>query len=646
MASKKQKRKREHQLRQGQDHTRGSGREQVYYVEGMHCPTCEILLEKKLIALESVEAVDASTAKSRVVIEYEGEAPRVGELNELMKPEGYSFALTRPLEKRTSRWASAAKVCIAVVVAVTLIIILQKAGLARLVTVNAKSSLPAFLLLGLVAGFSSCAALVGGIVLSMSKQWGELYSPEDPLKKRLEPHLLFNVGRLISFALLGALLAAIGGGLRLTPTFSAVLVIAISMVMIVLGLQMLGVRFLRRSQFTMPRSVTRYVADEEHFKGRYMPFALGALTFFLPCGFTITAQSFALLSGNPINGALIMLAFALGTLPMLLVIGFSSVKFLEKPRLAATFLKVAGVIVLFFALFNINNQLVVLNAPNLADLVSPSSSAPTASVVPNLPPLVDGKQVLKMEASASGYVPNDLTVRAGVPVVWEIKDTGTSGCTNAIISQDLFGGQIPLTSGQTSTKEFTPEKPGKYRFSCWMGMVTGTITAVTEKVPQDLSSPKSGEGLASRSSSTAPQSTATTPEAAVAPIPDTAASDGLPAVIEGKQVLEMEASASGYAPSRFKVRVGVPVQWRITDNGTSSCTNALKSDSLFKGTVALQSGKTVVKEFTPEKVGRYRFSCWMGMVTGTIDVVDPANPDQRSFEYDESTRPSSNCCGI
>ncbi|KKQ92325.1 MAG: Heavy metal transport/detoxification protein [Candidatus Shapirobacteria bacterium GW2011_GWE1_38_92] len=96
-----------------------------------------------------------------------------------------------------------------------------------------------------------------------------------------------------------------------------------------------------------------------------------------------------------------------------------------------------------------------------------------------------------MEANARGYFPANLTVRAGVPVRWEITDTGTSGCTNAIISRALFTGQIDLTPGQTSVKDFTVSQPGNYRFSCWMGMVTGTIQAVDENgnaPPADLSS--------------------------------------------------------------------------------------------------------------------------------------------------------------
>ena len=97
-----------------------------------------------------------------------------------------------------------------------------------------------------------------------------------------------------------------------------------------------------------------------------------------------------------------------------------------------------------------------------------------------LAPIVNGKQILKMDSSASGYKPNYFKVLAGVPVKWEIVDKGTSGCTNAIISKGLFDEEITLLPGQTSVKEFTPTKPGKYKFSCWMGMVSGIIEVINE----------------------------------------------------------------------------------------------------------------------------------------------------------------------
>jgi uncharacterized protein len=323
--------------------------------------------------------------------------------------------------------------------------------------------------------------LVGGIILSMSKQWSEIYSKDASTLEKLKPHFMFNTGRLISYGIFGAILGALGSKLSLSPTLGSILIIAVSVIMFFLALQMLGVKSFQKFQITMPKFITRGVADETKFKGRFLPFLMGALTFILPCGFTIAAQGLALLSGSPLQGGLIMFLFALGTTLPLLAIGLSSVKFSAKPHLSSQFLKVAGVLVLFFAFFNINSQLNVLGAPSLNNLSFGSGS----SVKTNQPsaedgfaPIVNGKQVLSMKASSSGYTPNYFKIKAGIQVRWEIDDTGTSGCTNAIISRNLFAGQIDLTPGKVSVKEFTPKTAGQYKFSCWMGMISGTIEVV------------------------------------------------------------------------------------------------------------------------------------------------------------------------
>jgi plastocyanin len=197
----------------------------------------------------------------------------------------------------------------------------------------------------------------------------------------------------------------------------------------------------------------------------------------------------AILSGNPLTGALILGLFALGTFVPLALISFTSARLLSNQRWRASFLKAAGVLVLFFALFTFNNQLNALGLPSLSNLfVAPSSASDfttstKASATANLPPILDGVQVLQMKASSRGYTPNALVVRAGVPIRWEIEDVGTSGCTNAIVSRSLFQGEIGLTPGQTSVVEFTIPNPGKYKFSCWMGMISGSIEAVEVSSP-------------------------------------------------------------------------------------------------------------------------------------------------------------------
>jgi len=471
-------------------------KEHTYYIKGMHCASCEVLIEKKLLGLRNIKSVESSAARGEALIEYENKRPAIKKLNEIFKKEGYVFSdlpIRQTDGQKETITGSKTKEFLIILGAGLLLIVgfigLNKLGLAGLVNVGSKSSLPMFFALGLLAGISSCAALVGGLILSMSKQWAEIYSENDSVWKKIQPHLIFNTGRVLSYGVFGAALGALGGQLNLSLKFGPILVIAVSVMMIFLAGQMFGLKAFRKFQFTLPKFITRFIADESNFKGRYLPFLMGALTFFLPCGFTITAQGLALISGSATQGALIMTFFALGTLPTLSIIGLSSVKFLQKPGLSERFLKIAGMLVLFFALYNINFQLNVLGIASLSDLGIVSNAAKNNSAQnkagsprdeAGLPSIVSGQQILKMDASSRGYSPNYFKVRAGIPVRWEITDKGTSGCTNAVISKSLFEGEIPLTPGQTSVKEFTPKKAGKYKFSCWMGMISGIIEVVDE----------------------------------------------------------------------------------------------------------------------------------------------------------------------
>lgn len=466
-------------------------KEQVYFVKGMHCASCEVLIEKALIKKENIEGAEASTSQGKVTILYQGKKPSLDQFNRQFKEHGYLFSEKPVLEKNLplfrfqkgglliinqAKLKESLKNFSLALIFIFLFLFLSRTGLASRISVNQNSALPAFLLFGLLAGFSSCAALVGGLVLSMTKQWGELYRPQDSAWLHFQPHLLFNLGRLVSFTFFGGLLGILGSWLQVSLTTTAFLTILVSVLMVFLAFQMLGVKAFRRFQITVPKFISRFVADETNFKGRYMPALLGAMTFFLPCGFTITAQGLALASGSSFQAALIMFFFALGTLPMLLTIGFSSLKFTQRPHLTKQFLKVAGFLVLFFGLYHFNSQLNVLGLPSLDDL-----GVSSAQISQNgLAPLVGGRQQIKMEALAYAYEPNYFKVKAGLPVRWEITNGGVSGCTNAIVSKGLFEGEVDLNNQKKVVKEFTPSRPGRYKFSCWMGMVSGVIEVVDQ----------------------------------------------------------------------------------------------------------------------------------------------------------------------
>jgi len=363
-------------------------KEHIFYIRGMHCPSCEVLIEKKLLEIEGIKSADAQLALGQVAIEYEKEIPSTQLLNQLFRKHNYTFyhqPLTFDGDKTDPLKSQTLSIVILATIFIAIFILLNKFVFSGFGSVNSNSSLAVIWLFGALAGVSTCAALVGGIVLSMSKQWQSAHLSSDSFSKKLAPHLMFNFGRLISFAILGAVLGALGSQFNISIKFSSWLVILVSLVMLATGLQMLGVKIMQKFQITAPRFLIRFIADEKNFQGRWMPMALGALTFLLPCGFTLTAEGLALISGNSLSGALIMLAFSLGTFLSLIAIGVSSVKFLEQPRKAEIFLKVAGVLILFFVAFNINSQLNVLGVKSLSDIKLPSVKTKTIGIKSDQP---------------------------------------------------------------------------------------------------------------------------------------------------------------------------------------------------------------------------------------------------------------------
>lgn len=468
----------------------------TYYIDGMHCASCEVLIEKKLLKENNVESVDASLADGKVDITYKGERPSYQDLTRLFREQEYLFSGRKfnshkgPMlalkdgvisvnPEKFNRFLMAMGIVLLLLIT---FFIIDKSGFASLMTVTGTSSLPAFFVFGLLAGASSCAALVGGLLLSLSKQWSEVYIASESKYEKAKPFIMFNIGRLLSFVLLGGVLGAIGGALGISytssSTFTAIVIIAVSLMMLLLALQMLGVEWASKFQFRLPKFVTKGIADEENFQGKYMPAVVGFLTFFLPCGFTIVAQGLALASGSFFTGAAMMLFFALGTLPTLALISFSSVGLSSKPKLSWFFNTVSGFIVLFFALYNMNAQVNVLGLPSLSDVKLPTFAQSDSNQNLKTTSVDQGDyQTLRIQASSNGYSPQESIVKAGKPIKWEIEDVGASGCASGIISKDLGDISVTLKRG-LNTVDIASLEPGLYKYSCWMGMFTGTIRAI------------------------------------------------------------------------------------------------------------------------------------------------------------------------
>jgi sulfite exporter TauE/SafE len=177
-------------------------------------------------------------------------------------------------------------------------------------------------------GSGHCVAMCGGISCALSAGLPESVRGS-PL--RMLPFVLaYNLGRLMSYVLAGALVGTLGtaAGDLLPPVWAQGLGIAVSISFIIaLGLYLgdwwRGLTTLERLGSRLWRHLEPLGRGLLPVTRRRKAFAVGLLWGWLPCGLVYAALALALVSGGAIEGALTMLAFGLGTLPALISLGFA-----------------------------------------------------------------------------------------------------------------------------------------------------------------------------------------------------------------------------------------------------------------------------------------------------------------------------------
>ncbi len=334
------------------DHNRPQ--QHTFHVHGMHCNSCVLTIESELKDAPNIHAVSARLNGHTVDVvgEFGDKTPAqiAEEITTYLEPYGYRASIEQ--QAHNARWKEFG---VAVPVAlgfVLVFILLQKLGIVNLVGAGKVTYGTAFVV-GIIASLSTCMAVVGGLVLSMSATFAKEGD-------RIRPQLMFHGGRIVAFFLLGGVIGAVGSAFTLNAWGTFILGLVIALVMLVLGINLLDVfPWAKKLQPSMPKFIARHAHGVAKLNHTLTPLLVGVATFFLPCGFTQSMQLYALTTGGFLSGALTMLAFALGTLPVLALISFSSLG-LRNSAKSGVFFKSAGLIVILFALFNLINSLVVI----------------------------------------------------------------------------------------------------------------------------------------------------------------------------------------------------------------------------------------------------------------------------------------------
>ncbi|MFA6416828.1 MAG: sulfite exporter TauE/SafE family protein [Patescibacteria group bacterium] len=456
----------------------------VVPVSGLHCKACEILTEDALREIKEVSKVDVNHKTGFAEIEYSGEKPKIEEIKKALEESGYGLGKIKnnaDTDKNqnlncdlteTKHKPKDLSFYITVMASVAIIYLLlnRATSLPFGGLLEQDFSWPLAIIVGLVAGVSTCLALVGGLVLSLAANYAQNH-PEATRREKFRPHILFNLGRLGGFFLLGGVLGLIGSAFKLSPLVNSLITIIIGFVVLVLGLKLLEIfPSFTKFDFSLPKKFGKIIKIND-------PLVLGALTFFLPCGFTQAMQIYALGTGNFLQGGLIMALFALGTAPGFLGIGGLSV--LGGKKKSSTFFVIAGIIVVAFGIFNLSNgyRLFKISANfNLSNLATPKEETNSNS---SKIEEEDGVRIIRMAETNRGYSPNNFTILKGQPVKFIIDAQAPYSCASALVIPSLKI-QTQLKPGE-NILEFTPDKIGEIPFSCSMGMYTGKFLVVEDK---------------------------------------------------------------------------------------------------------------------------------------------------------------------
>jgi sulfite exporter TauE/SafE len=284
---------------------------------------------------------------------------------------------------------------------------------------------------------------------------------------------LYNLGRVISYTIIGFIIGGVGSAFSFTSTVQGALKLIAGVFMLIMGINMLGIfPALRKLSPRIPASISKRL-NAEKLKAS-SPLIIGLLNGLMPCGPLQSIQIYALSTGNPLKGGLAMLLFSLGTVPLMFGLGALSRILSNKFTHKAITVGAVLVAVMGLAMLSQGWNLAGLKLP-----AAPTSVAKQGSVHAGLTSIQiqDGVQLINSTLKAGRQYPN-ITVQAGVPVKWTI--TAAKGdinsCNNSIIIKEL-GIEYQFKEGE-NVIEFTPDKAEEIRYTCWMGMISGHIYIV------------------------------------------------------------------------------------------------------------------------------------------------------------------------
>lgn len=570
----------------------------------MTCTSCENRVEKAIKKLEGVIDAKASYSGQFAEIEYDDELCNLSKIKAAVRDAGYG-----------TQGSNGYRLMGILIVAAAVVLLGLKTGGFDMEAKLANASYAVLFAVGILTSIH-CVGMCGGIMLSQS------LSRESSNKfEAIQPALLYNLGRVVSYTVLGGLIGALGSVFSLSIVAKAGLQIFAGIFMIMMGFNMAGFSAFRKFQIKLPH----FECKAKNKSGS--PLIVGLLNGLMPCGPLQTMQLFALGTGSAVKGALSMFIFSIGTVPLMLT--FGALSGLLSKGYSKKILKFSGALIIVLGLI-MGNRGLALAGININPMTAFASSSDDTSSNPYVAKAVlqDGVQVINMTADSNGYSPNSFYIQKGIPVKWIIDGKELNSCNNVIVAREL-NLEWKLKKGENIKEFATVDKD--VNFSCWMGMIRGVIKVVDNLESVDTS--KADPSLP-------PPSTG--PSCCAVPL-DEDSESSRPSIygddisqVPTEKLVNKATTDGKYQSAAFK-GIGYELQPLINVTGSSEITKVTFDLSSFDNAegqyfiIDAEAGQDVTSftakkginevEFSPKKTGGYAI-IKDNYILGLIEVVD------------------------
>lgn len=432
-------------------------------VKGMVCANCKTIIEREVKKMKGISQVIADVGKGLVTVRFDASRTSFADIQKVIEKAGYHVETSAV---GSSEWRKSLLQFFLILLGLgaALLLVNRTGVFSSLPTLGKTVSYFMLFVIGLATSLH-CVGMCGGINLSQCMPKGQ---ENIKGKQTLWPSFQYNLGRVISYTVIGGIVGAIGKQLQFSGHARGIVTLLAGLFMLLMALQMTGL-FPGMAKLIphLPKSLRM---KSQTSKG---PLMVGLANGLMPCGPLQMMQIYALGTGSALAGALSMLFFSLGTVP--LMFGLGAVTALLGTKFRKNMVKISAALVLLlgfgmmmrgFHLSGIRLQSNPQSTPTPKVTVTANPSA--ATQVP-----AQGEQVIHSQLTAYGYP--EITVKKGIPVKWILsaKAEDIGGC-NQVLVIPSYNIEVYLHPGDNIIN-FTPTDSGVIPYSCSMGMINSQI---------------------------------------------------------------------------------------------------------------------------------------------------------------------------